>query len=211
MNDDVQDLQDALLGEDEEGLDPDTLANLAALHQVDRDEGDEDDDGQGGADEDHDFSTLLVDSQHTMTREQMQEMVARLAQQGEDEDPDAEGEDDLEADAEGEEAEGGAAEGSGSERGVHKREDTEPLREVGEKGKRGNEEEGDDKKPGVKRRRKRNRTVLWVLPPATAFGAYMLTSIRSCTECHRRVSSVFHVKVAIMLTNRNVCTLTHRY
>jgi hypothetical protein len=137
--------------EEGEGLDPDTLASIAALSRL---QGDDDEDGDeeisGG---DHDFSSLAVDSQH-MTREQMHDLVARLAQ-GDDED--AEGEDDPDADAEGEdEAPGdGQDDGDGAQ---HKREDSEDLREVDES-RREAKDESDGSKAG-RRKRKRNRTVL---------------------------------------------------
>jgi hypothetical protein len=144
-------------GEDEEGLDPDTLANLAALSRLARDEGDgdEDDENEGVSGGDNDFSTLLGDSQHSMTREQMQDIVARLAQHGDD-DQDAEGEDDLDIDAEGEDEypedrqDGDAVK--------QKREDSEDLREVDDQ--RGSKTEGGDTKSERSRKRKRNRTVL---------------------------------------------------
>jgi hypothetical protein len=144
-------------GEDEEGLDPDTLANLAALSRLARDEGDgdEDDENEGVSGGDNDFSTLLGDSQHSMTREQMQDIVARLAQHGDD-DQDAEGEDDLDIDAEGEDEypedrqDGDAVK--------QKREDSEDLREVDDQ--RGSKNEGGDTKSERSRKRKRNRTVL---------------------------------------------------
>jgi hypothetical protein len=144
-------------GDDEEGLDPDTLANLAALSRLARDEGDgdEDDENEGVSGGDNDFSTLLGDSQHSMTREQMQDIVARLAQHGDD-DQDAEGEDDLDIDAEGEDEypedrqDGDAVK--------QKREDSEDLREVDDQ--RGSKNEGGDTKSERSRKRKRNRTVL---------------------------------------------------
>ena len=143
-------------GEDEEGLDPDTLANLAALSRLARDEGDGDDDdeNEGASGGDNDFSTLLGDSQHSMTREQMQDIVARLAQHGDD-DQDAEGEDDLDMDAEGEDE---YPEEQGGDGLKHKREHSEDLREVDES--KGAKDEGGDPKSDRRRKRKRNRTVL---------------------------------------------------
>lgn len=143
-----------LAGDDEEGLDPDTLANLAALSRLARDEGDEDEDGDGGAGGDNDFSTLMADSQHSMTREQMQEIVARLAQHKDDDgELDAEGEDDV--DAEGEEEE----QREEGREGKHNREASEDLREVDEEDRLKTERGDADSKP-LKRKRKRNRTVL---------------------------------------------------
>lgn len=150
-----------LNADDEEGLDPDTLANLAALSRLHRDEGEDDEEGEGGAGGDNDFSTLMQDSQHTMTREQMQEIVARLAQHQDDDDDgdqDAEGEDDVEEDGQGEERQGTP----GGTEAKHQREDSEALQEVDaeEKNKSGT---GDEQKPeGRGRKRKRNRTVLYV-------------------------------------------------
>lgn len=147
-----------LPADDEEGLDPDTLANLAALSRLARDEGDEeeDGDGEGGAGGDNDFSTLMADSQHSMTREQMQEIVARLAQHKDDDgDLDADGEDEM--DAEGEDDDGRDEQGDQH----NKREASEDLREVDEDEKRKGEKGGLDTKPaGRGQKRKRNRTVL---------------------------------------------------
>jgi hypothetical protein len=147
-------------GDDEEGLDPDTLANLAALSRLARDEGDGDDDedNEGVSGGENDFSTLLGDSQHSMTREQMQDIVARLAQHGED-DPDGEGEDDQDMDAEGEDEY--PQDGQDGQEAKHKRENSEDLREVDDEQKQGKQEgDTDYKSEGGRRKRKRNRTVL---------------------------------------------------
>ena len=139
--------------DDGEGLDPDTLASIAALSRLqgDDDDDEEDADASGG---DHDFSSLAVDSQH-MTREQMHDLVARLAQ-GDDQDGD--GEDDPDADAEGEDEypESGQNIGDGVQ---HKRENSEDLREIDGPQKEGKDEDNTSKAGGG-RKRKRNRTVL---------------------------------------------------
>jgi hypothetical protein len=138
-------------GEEGEGFDPDTLANLAALSRLQGDGDDEDEDGdQEGSGGDHDFSSLAVDPQQ-MTREQMHEIVARLAQ-GDDQDGD--GDEDPDADAEGEEE----FPEDGQDGVQHKREDSEDLREVDDSQK-DTKDESDGSKAG-RRKRKRNRTVL---------------------------------------------------
>lgn len=148
--------------EDEEGLDPDTLANLAALSRLARDEGDdEDEEGETGAGGDNDFSTLMADSQHSMTREQMQELVARLAQSKDDDDQDGEGEGegedegDPDADAEGEDDTGLGTPATEAQ----KREMSE-LREIGDQDGREDTEGKEDVKDKPRKRKRRNRTVL---------------------------------------------------
>lgn len=147
--------------EDHESLDPDTLAQLAALAKFPREDGDGEDDEEGEdvAGGDDDFSTLMQEPPQ-MTREQMHEIVARLAQHKDDDeedgDQDAEGEDDMEGDREDRQHTPGELEAK------HQREDSEALQEVDEDGKSKNGAEEDQKPEGRGRKRKRNRTVLCV-------------------------------------------------
>lgn len=159
-----------LNAEYEQGLDPDTLANLAALSRLPRDEGEGeyDEGGEGGAGGYNDFSTLVPepresDPRDTMTTEQMHELVARLAQPRDDEeedgDQDAEGEDDMEGEGEDRQHT------PGDMKVKHQREDSEALQEVDEDRKSNNGAEDDQKPEGRGRKRKRNRTVLCVYIP----------------------------------------------
>ncbi|WWC73523.1 uncharacterized protein I206_107495 [Kwoniella pini CBS 10737] len=160
--------------DDEEGFDPATLANLAALSRIiGEDEEDFDgsqvnpdgEDNQGQAED----ALEVDDPKHggPLTREQVQEFVKNLSHRDKQHGEDGEGEereDDVEK--------------KDKEDGKDKESDNEELREVdedekGSKSKQGKDDEEyeEDTKlnnEGGKQKRKRNRTVL------------------SCTECHRR-------------------------
>lgn len=79
---------------DEEGFDPATLANLAALSRLARDEGDEEEDIE------HDFSSLVPEgqgqsqtgsqNQQILTTEQVRDIVSRLGEERAKETEDAE-------------------------------------------------------------------------------------------------------------------------
>lgn len=129
---DTSNAHDVAVDLDEEGFDPATLANLAALSRLARDEGDQDEDIE------HDFSSLVPDQQQHLTTEQVRDIVSRLGEEKE-----KDGELDIEpldgeTDGEREETETDGA-----------RDDESRM-------------EGDEeyKAEGSKSKRKRNRTLL---------------------------------------------------
>ncbi|WWC65708.1 uncharacterized protein I303_108329 [Kwoniella dejecticola CBS 10117] len=165
--------------DDEEGFDPATLANLAALSRIigedDNDiDGQMDGEGEGEGDQGQGEDALEVDdAKHDgpLTREQVQAFVKNLSHRDKKEGSKDDG-------APGEEEEGDEANQKEKDDDKGRESDNEELREISEdeketKKKSGVEDEeyeGDNKpdEDDGKRKRKRNRTVL------------------SCTECHRR-------------------------
>ncbi|WWD04308.1 hypothetical protein V865_002377 [Kwoniella europaea PYCC6329] len=174
--------------DDEEGFDPATLANLAALSRIANEEGDEDGEGEDNdQDRDRDRDQDQQDNDaleiHSprhdgpLTREQVQEFVNNLSHQ---KSQDKENEEDSSKDKNKDTRDEGEDDEEG-QRGEGEEQD-DKLREIDQndesknknKDRKQEDEEYEDENDktdiasGGKQKRKRNRTVL------------------SCTECHRR-------------------------
>ncbi|WVW86749.1 hypothetical protein I302_108803 [Kwoniella bestiolae CBS 10118] len=162
--------------DDEEGFDPATLANLAALSRIANEEGELDGEGEEESrdqEPDQDQDALEVDSprhEGPLTREQVQEFVKNLSHQKEkDKDKDQDKED------EGEDKEDGEKDGAGAgekKDDGEEEEEEDKLKEIDQNGnesdtpknrKQEDEEYDEDGKNdsagGGKQKRKRNRTV----------------------------------------------------
>ncbi|WVQ79380.1 hypothetical protein IAT38_001477 [Cryptococcus sp. DSM 104549] len=178
---DHQEMDTGMLDEDE-GFDPATLANLAALSRIINDDEDEDDNGLGGSRPSEEDDIPREDELETrspprhdgpLTREQVQEFVDHLSREkGKERARDGEeGEGEEELDAE-ERTERYMREKALEREREHERRQGERNRE--EQYQEGEEEQDEQDRPGAddaappKKQRKRMRNTL------------------SCTECHRR-------------------------
>nr|XP_019043365.1 hypothetical protein I302_07940 [Kwoniella bestiolae CBS 10118]OCF22295.1 hypothetical protein I302_07940 [Kwoniella bestiolae CBS 10118] len=194
--------------DDEEGFDPATLANLAALSRIANEEGELDGEGEEESrdqEPDQDQDALEVDSprhEGPLTREQVQEFVKNLSHQKEkDKDKDQDKED------EGEDKEDGEKDGAGAgekKDDGEEEEEEDKLKEIDQNGnesdtpknrKQEDEEYDEDGKNdsagGGKQKRKRNRTVL------------------SCTECHRRCDRNIPCSRCIKRGVPGMCRMEH--
>ncbi|WWC95539.1 hypothetical protein V866_002404 [Kwoniella sp. B9012] len=195
--------------DDEEGFDPATLANLAALSRIANEEGDEDGEGEDNnqdqnRDQDQqDNDALEVHSPRhdgPLTREQVQEFVNNLSHQksqdkeheedsskDKNKDTKDKGEDDEEGQqGEGEEQDDKLREIDQNDESKNKNKDRKQEDEEYE-----DENDKTDIASGGKQKRKRNRTVL------------------SCTECHRRCDRNIPCSRCIKRGVPGMCRMEH--